>query len=88
MGVENEITEGAIRGVFGAFVEWNSRRSQKRRLRQMLRAGKFEWRSVKEMAAAIGKDETDTKALLVEIKARPAAGKPDLWGLIGRVGLN
>lgn len=84
--MEDEITAGFVAGAFRAFVEWHSRRSQKGRLRQMLQHPVWEWRSLTELAAAIGKDEADTKMLLVEINARPQAGNPAMWGLISRVG--
>jgi hypothetical protein len=83
--VEEEITTGVVVGLFKGFGEWNTRRIQKARLRQMLQS-KFEWRTLKELAAAIGKDEDHTKALLVEMRARPQAGNPTKWGLTRRVG--
>ena len=86
--MEDDITAGFVAGSFRAFVEWNSRRSQKGRLRQMLRHPIFEWRTLSELAAAIGKDEASTTTLLVEIEARPQYGDPSKWGLISRVGPN
>lgn len=84
--MEEEIAAGFARGLITEARESYSRFWQKRRLRKMLKSPKYEWRSLKELSAAIGVDEAQTKNLLVQINARPQAGSPDMWGLEKRIG--
>jgi hypothetical protein len=84
--MEDEITKGAVLGLIAGLRDSYSRFWLKRRLRKMLKFPKFKWRSMKELSAAVGQNDTETKKLLVEINARPQAGNPDMWGLESRIG--
>lgn len=84
--MEEEITAGFMKGLFAELHKIYGHFWQKRRLRKMLHSPKYEWRSLKELSAAVGVDENQTRILLVQIKARPQAGHPDMWGLEERIG--
>jgi len=84
--VEEEIAAGVTSGVLNGFRESYRRFWLKRRLRKMLKFPKYRWRSVKELSAAIGLNDGDTRKLLVEVNARPQAGNADMWGLESRIG--
>ena len=84
--MEEEIVKGATLGLIAALRDTYNRFWMKRRLRKMLRAHKFKWRTIKELSAAIGQIDDKTKKLLVEINARPQAGNSEMWGLESRIG--
>lgn len=83
--MEDEIAAGVVSGLISGLRDSYNNYWVKRRLRKMLKSNKYEWRSMKELSAAIGRTDTETKRLLVEINARPQAGNPNMWGLESRI---
>ena len=59
-------------------------RARKARLREMLEDERFKWRSLDQLSSAIAADADTTKALLVQIGARPQEGNDRMWGLVAR----
>jgi hypothetical protein len=84
--MEDEIVKGVTLGLIDGLRDSYNRFWLKRRLKKMLKLPKFKWRSMKELSAAIGKNDTETKKLLVEINARPQAGNAEMWGMESRIG--
>jgi hypothetical protein len=69
--------------------EWRSGsqdRAQRERLKSMLEDERFAWRSLEQLSAAIAANEDTTRALLVELGARPQANDTSMWGLVSRNG--
>jgi hypothetical protein len=57
---------------------------RKERLKQMLSTPKYTWRSMENLASAIGADEETTAELLLQIGARKSMANRDNWALISR----
>lgn len=81
MAVFSAIVIAAWRDWFAGKVD----RKRRRALRRMLLDRKFALRSIGQLSASVALDEAATRALLVEIGARPDERNPDQWGFDWRI---
>jgi hypothetical protein len=87
MGEElSDVTRGwvaaLIDGIANRYDRWRTRTRQKNQLRKALRDPRWEWRTFEALQLAIREEDPETtKALLLEIGARPSEKEKDVWKL-------
>jgi hypothetical protein len=84
MGDElSEVTRGWFAGIIDGITNWyglrRRRARQKDELRKALRNPKWEWRTFEALQRSIREDPETTRALLLEIGARPSEKEKDVW---------
>lgn len=80
-----EVIQGLVTGLYACACDFFSHRRAKsfriKTLKSRLLKGGHKWRSLKQLARAIGQSEEATTDLLIEIGARRSAGEKNVWTL-------
>jgi hypothetical protein len=83
--MDEEIIKGFVTGIYASVCDFFSHRRTKnlriRILRARLLKDGYKWRSLKQLARAIGQPPEVTTDLLVEMGAQRSAGEKDVWTL-------
>jgi hypothetical protein len=83
--MDDELVRGFITGLFASVCEFFGHQRAKnlriRILRDRLLKDGYNWRSLRQLARAIGQTPEITTDLLIEIGARRSAGEKDVWTL-------
>jgi hypothetical protein len=83
--MDDEIIKGFITGLYASLCDFFGHRRAKnlriRILRARLLKDGYKWRSLKQLARAIGQPPEVTTDLLIEMGARRSAGEKDVWTL-------
>ena len=81
----DEVVQGFVTGTIASICELFSRHKAKKLKIKILRASLlkegYKWRSLTQLARAIGQDQETTTGLLLEIGARRSAGEKNVWTL-------
>ena len=72
---------GLIEGLANFCARWRTQARKKRLLRKALGNPAYEWRSIEALQLAIREDAETTRALLIDIGARPSESKKKVWKL-------
>jgi hypothetical protein len=79
--VVQAVITAAIAKMVALFSERQSKKLKVKILRARLLKDGYKWRSLTQLARAIGQDEATTVELLLEMGARRSAGEKNVWTL-------
>lgn len=83
--VVSEFAHGIVAGLYACACDFFSHRRAKsfriKTLKSRLLKQGYKWRSLKQLARAIGQPPEVTTDLLIEMQARRSAGEKDVWTL-------